>query len=257
MNKTECDDEILNCYTTKSVQKFLPKFKDNQVQHTDMKLQNHVILVGTTGSGKTNCLCNYIQRTAVNGKPTFQHMILVYKVDEPLYRTLQEQLGDNITCYRSIKDLPPVQMFPESGEKNPMQLLLVFDDCVNDVSRDDLKKMDDYYAFGRKHGFTIFFLSQSYFATHKFLRLQSSYVILNSISDKRDLRLILKTYNVGVDVDTAELMYRYAKEKRSPDDIPFLKINARGDCPIEKKFSRNFRTFLNPEDFVVVKKGKK
>lgn len=254
-------DPIINFYTLKEVQEYLPKFKDPQVKYTGMPLQKHILLVGGTGAGKSNSMMNYILRTGRESKPAFDHLMIVYKTDEALNLFLKEKLKDNMTSYYGLDKLPPCSAFPDSGAKNAKQILLVFDDCVNDIRPAQLQKIKDYYAFGKKKGFTIIFLTQSYYSTAKFFRQQSSYIILNSIRGEKDLAMILRDTGAGAyDINTATLraMYEYCKTKDNDDDLPFMKI-CIAECPIEKKFSKNFLEYLDPEEFFVSdkKKGKR
>jgi hypothetical protein len=125
----------------------------------------------------------------------------------------------------------------------------VFDDCVTDVDKASLKLIDDYYAFGRKKGFTIMFLTQSFFDTQKFIRLQSSFVILNGISSQRDLRLIMKCYSIrNCTIEMMQAMYAHCKEKEDDEDMPFMKI-CTYEVPEKKKFSKYFLEYLDPEEF--------
>jgi hypothetical protein len=104
-------------------------------------------------------------------------------------------------------------------------------------------------VFGRKKGFTIMFLSQSFFDTHGFIRKQSSFVILNDISSQRDLRLIMKCYSMkDCTIEMMQAMYAHCKEKEDDEDMPFMKI-CTYECPMDKKFSKYFLDYLNPEDF--------
>jgi hypothetical protein len=74
-------------------------------------------------------------------------------------------------------------------------------------------------------------------------------LILCSISGNRDLRLILKDHAFGgIDIDVMTRMYQFAKEKRDPHEMNFLKIRCYEGDPMTK-FSRNFLDYLHPADF--------
>ena len=104
-------------------------------------------------------------------KGTFRHVFLCYKPDEPLYAVLQDQLKDNITVFKDLATVPScaVESFPDQPDH---EILFVFDDIVlcNEKDKKNLQKLENYYAFSRKKGITTFFLTQSYYQTHKFLR---------------------------------------------------------------------------------------
>ena len=90
----------INFYETDKVKKKNQTRKDEQVEHTGIKLRTRNLLCGASGSGKTNALMNYIFLSSKPRKGTFRHVFLCYKTDEPLYDVLQEQLKDKITVFK-------------------------------------------------------------------------------------------------------------------------------------------------------------
>jgi hypothetical protein len=72
---------------------------------------------------------------------------------------------------------------------------------------------------------------------------------LCGISGNRDLRLILKDHAFGnIDLDTITRMYQFAKQKRDPHEMNFMKIRCYEGDP-KTKFSRNFLDYLDPANF--------
>jgi len=237
--------DIINFYTIPKVKKHLSKFKDEQEKYTGMPLGKHILFCGSTGSGKSNALLNYIYLTSKPKDGTFSKIFFVYKTWEPLYKFLKDELKDNIEFCLGLSQCPKVDSFSDSSDKNQTQYLVIFDDCINDTSKMDLKIIKDYFTYGRKKNISICYLSQSFYQTDIFIRKQMSFLILNGITGKKDLTSILKDYSIG-DVDIKKLydMYQYCKE----DEFSFLKICCY-QCKKDKKFSKNFTQYLNPEDF--------
>jgi hypothetical protein len=72
---------------------------------------------------------------------------------------------------------------------------------------------------------SVWYLTKTYFDTPTFLRKNISWLILCGVSGNRDLRLILRDHAFGnIDIDTMTRMYQFAKQKRDPHEMNFLKI---------------------------------
>ena len=122
-------------------------------------------------------------------------------------------------------------------------------------SKKVLDKLRPYFTFGRKKGCTLVFLSQSFYQTDIFIRKQISWLLLCGLSGKRDLRTVLR--DVGdIDIETMQRMYEHAKRKESPDDITFLKVCCY-EVPLNRKFSRGFLEYLDPNAFTQVQPSRK
>jgi hypothetical protein len=233
-----------NFYKSSRIQKKLPKIKDEQFEYTQMKINQHFLICGGTGTGKTNALYSYLLETSRPKNGTFKHIFVVYKTEEPLYEDLKEQLGKGISFYKSINDLPSVDEFAD-GIVNDFkdQYLIVFDDCVNDKDKNSYVKVKNYFTYGRKKGITICYLTQSFFDADGFIRKQMSYLLLLSIKGKTDLNNILREFG-SLQCDPKELyrIFKTATEKRG-DELPFLKINCN-HVNNDVKFSRDYLDFI-------------
>ncbi len=126
-------------------------------------------------------------------------------------------------------------------------MLFIFDDVVNDVkNKKYLKNVENYFAFGRKKGLTIFFLTQSYFQTQKFFRDNCNYILLLSIKSNKDLKRIISEFSTkNISAEQIVNMFEYCTQEQ----LNFMKITPSYDTPDTKKFSKNWLEFLNPKDF--------
>jgi hypothetical protein len=233
-----------NFYKSIRIQKKLPKIKDEQFEYTGMRINQHFLICGGTGTGKTNALYSYLLETSRPKNVTFKHIFVVYKTEEPLYEDLKEQLGKGISFYKSIADLPSVDEFPDAIIDNfKHQYLIVFDDCVNDKDKNSYTKVKKFFTYGRKKGITIWYLTQSFFDADGFIRKQMSYLLLLSIKGKTDLNNILREFG-SLQCELKELyrIFKTATEKRG-DELPFLKINCCA-CDDNVKFSRDYLDFI-------------
>ena len=55
---------LKNFYKSSRIQKKLPKLNDQQFEYTQMKINNHFLICGGTGTGKTNALYSYLLETS-------------------------------------------------------------------------------------------------------------------------------------------------------------------------------------------------
>jgi hypothetical protein len=204
-----------------------------------MKINQHFLICG-----QNQCFISYLLEASKPKNGTFKHIFVVYKTEEPLYEDLKEQLGNGISCYKSITDLPSVDEFPD-GIVNDFkhQYLVCLDDCVNDKDKASYVKVKNYFTYGRKKGITLAYLTHSFFDADGFIRKQMSYLLLLSIKGKTDLNNILREYG-SLQCEPKEL-YRIFKTatKKKGDELPFMKINCCA-CDDNVKFSPDFLEYL-------------
>jgi energy-coupling factor transporter ATP-binding protein EcfA2 len=243
--------KMINFYTLPKVQKYLSKTEDEQYGLTNCKIYKHILLCGGTGSGKSNCLLNYIMLTSEPKGGTFDHIFVCYQTDEELYLFLHDNVDKKkITFIKGVDSFPDVSKFPDQvNNEEEKKYLVIFDDCVNELKPANKKKVEDYFKLGRKRGITLLFLTQGFYETSKFVRKQVSYCFLAGSVSGRDCTAILKDCGVSdVTKDQLLKMFKTATTKEDNNDMPMLKIN-KTVCPINEKFSRNFTDFLNPDEF--------
>jgi ABC-type transporter Mla maintaining outer membrane lipid asymmetry ATPase subunit MlaF len=83
--KVDRKHKIINAYELPEVKKLIKPSIDEQVQYTDIALNSRVLIVGGSGTGKTNLIINYLIESSRPKKGTFYEVILVYKTDEVLF----------------------------------------------------------------------------------------------------------------------------------------------------------------------------
>ena len=126
-------------------------------------------------------------------------------------------------------NIPDIKEF----ENNEEPIFMIFDDLVN-ADKKFQQKISEYFLRGRKMNFTSLYLSQSYFKTPKFIRINCSHIFLRGISSKRDLAMILRDYELGVSIKELMQIYEYATSK------PFSFLGIYLDCKDQDKFRMNF-----------------
>lgn len=228
------DNKLINFYEV------IPKDMKKKSYNPNYKHHNIICpfmlaIVGATGSMKSNTVLNLIREFT----GTFDHIVLVIpRDDEPLYEYLKSRIGeDNITIYNSLSDVPE----PDEWEKYG-QTLILFDDLMNEKKQDIITT---YFLRGRKVGLSCVYISQYYHAIPIKVRAQCHYLIMKQVNSKKDKALIL-TSNSAIDKNQLQHMYDYAL---SGDKMNFFMIDYV-EPKEEKRYRKNFREYLNPDDFI-------
>jgi hypothetical protein len=231
-NQTEFT-KVINFYELPEIKKDMVSVANPGFNLTEIKLPCRMVAVALSGGGKTNFIMNFIKYTSI-GKGTFSHIHVYHKIDEQLYDFLGKHCGDQITFYKRLSDLPQAKDLKSDGHQ-----LVIFDDCVADKNQE---KISDYFLYGRKInnglGCSCIYISQRYFGIPTTVRGQLNYMVLLKIRGFRDLKLILKDANLGIEVDELEAIYKDATKT----DLDFLKISCV-EKDDNKLLSKNFNEF--------------
>lgn len=225
--------EIINLYETMPSRYQTARRKYKNYKRLKIDLNSRILLVGSSGSGKTTIAVNLIRLFGCFDKV----WIFAKNLAEPLYAWLIDWFAKiEKRCKRQIlmysndeNEIPDVDHFDPHYTH-----LVIFDDMVT-VGNAAKKKISDLWIRSRKQNCTCMFLSQNYTSIPQIIRRNSDYVILKKINTKRDLRFILSEYNLGLDLADLEAIYKYATRKGLTS---FLMIDLNG--PEEQRFRANF-----------------
>ena len=232
MNKK---DEIKNYYEVidKGLQK-KPKLDKNFNKH--YILPNSMIMcIGGTGSGKTNALMDFLSR-----KTNAFYDIIIYTgstADEPLYNFLQSKIPD-LKMYTDISELPELKEF-DNDEKSK-EKLIVFDDFIN-LSKKQMVKINEYLTSGRKLGFTVWLMAQSYTSVPKIIIRNCNYFIIFKLNDNNiTINNIIRNHNIfNVPKELFKEIYIHATSEPRNFLLVDLKSNDR-----DKYLRNNFLNFI-------------
>ena len=201
-----------------------------------------ILIVGGSGSGKTNALLNLINSQLDIDK------IYLYAKDpnEAKYQYLvikREKVGldhfkdpkafmkysnDMQDVYKNIEDYNP-------GKKR--KILILFDDMIADMINN--KKLNpvvtELFIRGRKLNISIVFITQSYFKVPKDVRLNSTHFFIIKITNKRELQEI--TLNDSSDIDFKYFIKLFKKCTVEPYSFLVNDTTLRSDDPL--RFRKN------------------
>lgn len=228
--------KIKNVYEEIPKKFLLPSNNPNKDLH-GFNLPMRALIIGPSGSSKTNFLYNLIEQFCV-GKGTFVDIHIISKdLDEPIYNYLSEKCK-GIVMTEGIRSLPDLSEYKEEKQYNK---LVVLDDLVNEKNQEAVK---DFYIRCRKLNCSIIYIAQSYFLIPKLIRQNVTNVIFLKIGSNRDLKLILSEYGLSIPRETLIKMYDYATAEKF---VPFIiDIGGAGGVGTYRK---GFSELLNPNDF--------
>jgi GTPase SAR1 family protein len=159
-----------------------------------IKIPFRMLIVGSSGSGKTNTLLELIKRM----NDTFEQIIICCKAKcEPLYDFLSSKLPIQ---FHENGDIPNINDFKD-GLK---QTLIIFDDLV---LMKDQSKIAEFFIRSRKYNMSCIYLSQSYYKTPKVIRININYLILKKLPSSRDLKMVLNENSIGINLKELTAIY--------------------------------------------------
>lgn len=208
-----------------------PAYKNCYIKHPF-----RMLIVAQSGGGKTTVATDIIYRL----QNTFAKIVLCIKnADEPLYNYLRSKIKpEHIEIYEN-GDVPPVSNYKDFDG----QMLIIFDDLVNEGRRTQ-DAIKEYYIRGRKgckdnQGISMMYLTQSYYAVPKTIRIQCNYIILKKLNSTKDLTMIMRDFSLGLEKD--ELIDLY---KQCTDDFQsFLLVDI--DVPPEQRFRQGYFNIIS------------
>lgn len=205
---------------------FKPQYENPSYETCHIAHVFRACIIGGSGSGKTTLVMEIIHRM----KNTFALIVLCVKnADEPLYNFLKSKLKPEDLHIYENGEIPPLDKYKDFEG----QILMIFDDLVNEKNQ---RPIIEWFIRGRKiaKGVSMIYLSQSYFAIEKTIRIQCNYIMLKKLSSTKDLTAILKDFSLGLTKEELLTLYEYATREKTD----FLMV--RIDNKPEERFCKNF-----------------
>jgi len=204
--------------------KFLLKTHNPNYKDHKLNLPFRMLIIGGSGSGKTQTLMNLIR--IMNG--TFNNIHIITKnKEEPLYEYLESKVDTGLTITEGIDSAPNLDEFDKKE-----QTLIVMDDLVLEKNQ---KQLEQYFIRARKLNCSLVYLSQSYFAVPKMIRMNLNYVIIKRLNTLQDLFRMMREYSLGVSKDVLVDLYQHSIQNNKQD---FLLVDL--DSEPKDRFRFNF-----------------
>ena len=198
-----------------------------------------VLIIGSSGSGKTNTLLNLINKIPVIDK------IYLYIKDpsEPKYKYLinkREKVGTKyfsdpkafVEYDNDIKNI-----FEDIDQYNPekdRRILIVFDDMIAEKVLPP--QVTELFIRGRKMNVSLAFLTQSYFKTPKDIRLNCTHYYLMNIGNKAELKAIADRHSTDVPYNDFIKIYN----KCTSQPYSFMTVDTTLPYDDRLRFRKNF-----------------
>ena len=229
--------EMINFYELPTVQEFKQNYINPYYDIHKISVPFRGLLIGSSGSGKTNCLLNIIKIMA----DTFNHIYIYTKMEEQLYTYLQKSIPkDLLTISYDLKDCE------EHMNKDVYygQSLVIFDDMVNEKNQ---KAINEMFTRGRKiaGSISLLYLTQSYYKVPKTTRLQCQYIFIVKVSGKRDLKMILSEYSLSGTQEQLINMYNHCCNTGKFGNVFLIDLNTTQD----RTYRKNFDEILDINNF--------
>ena len=190
--------EIINFYQHVP-KKYLEEISNPNYHLHNLDIPFRMCIVAPSGSGKTNFLLNLI-KVFSQGEGTFTDITIVTRnKDEPLYNYLNGEF-QQIQVKEGMSNTPKLDDMDKRYNH-----LVCWDDLV--LSK-NLQPVEEYYMRARKKSCSVIFLSQSYYDIPKFIRKNSTYLVLLDLGgSKREKTAIMNEWSGDLDKDELNAVF--------------------------------------------------
>ena len=197
-----------------------------------------ILITGGSGSRKTNALLS-LKNNQLDINKIYLYAKDPYEVKYQFLINKRVSAGlkhfnDPKAFIEYSNDIQDV--YKNIGEYNPnkkRKTLIVFDDMIADVLSNKKFypiKTEFYFIRGRKLDISLVFITQSYFAGPKNIRLNSTHHFVMKIPNKRELQQI--AFNHSSDIDFQDFMNLYKKSAVGPYSCLVIDTALPSDNPL-------------------------
>ena len=174
-----------------------------------------ILIIGGSGSGKTNTFLNLINEQKDIDKIYLYAKDLSESKYEHLIKNREnagiKHLNDSkafIECSNTMNDV--YENIDDYNLNRKRKVLIVFDDMIADIMTN--KKFQsiikELFIRCRKLNISLVFITQSYFSVPKDVRLNSTHYLIMKINNKRELQNIAINHSADIDFQDFIKIYR-------------------------------------------------
>ena len=202
-----------------------------------------ILIIGVSGSGKTNALLNLIKEHDDIDKiylyakdlSETKYGFLIKKHEDVAIKNLIDS-NAFIECSNTMDDVH--ENIDEYSPNRERKILIVFDDMIADIMTN--KKFQaiikDLFIRCRKLNISLVFITQSYFSVPKDVRLNSTHYLIMKINNRRELQNIAITHSADIDYKDFMKIYREC----TIEPYYFLTIDTTLPASDSLRFRKNY-----------------
>ena len=196
-----------------------------------------ILIIGGSGSGKTNLLLNLIEDQPDIDK-IYLYAIDLYELKYQYLINKTESVGinhfnDPKAFLDYLNDM--YDIYKNTDDYNPdkeNKILIVFNDMIADMIHN--KKLNsivtELFIRGRKLNISLVFITQSYFKVPKDVRLNTTHFFIAKIPNKRELQQI--ALNHSSDISTKDFINIRRKYTAEPHSFLVKDTTLASDNPL-------------------------
>lgn len=163
----------------------------------------HYMLIGPTGCGKTNTLCNMLLQWMSPDRVviyTINPNQEKYEMLTEFFDAVREESKEDILAIRDPDDVTPVEELDDEDGK-----VIVFDDIK--IDRRNMDRIKEYFSLSRNKNCRCIYLCQSYYDVPKYIRRNTKCFCLFPSLDNRDVMNIATDHVRGVSKEDFKNIY--------------------------------------------------
>ena len=217
------------------------KTKHNKNQTYILDHPYRILIIGGSGSGKTNLLLNLIEN-----QPDIDKIYLYAKdpYEAKNQYLINKREGVGINHFKDLKAFIEYSndmnnVYKNINYYNPdkeNKIFIVFDDMIADmIQNKKLNSITTEFIRGRKLNISLVFTTQSYFKVPKDVRLNTTHFFITKILSNRELQQIV--INHSSDISTEDFVNIYRKCTAEPYSFSVNDTTLASDNPL--RFRKN------------------